>query len=94
MKIFYWSPFFSKIATISAVLNSAKSLIKYRNKNDYEVSIINAIGEWDDYKELSNNKINFKNITKKNLVNFLPKGGFLKVDFLIYLYFFLVSLNC
>ena len=70
--------FFSKIATISAVLNSAKSLIKYRNKNDYEVSIINAIGEWDDYKELSNNKINFKNITKKNLVNFLPKGGFFK----------------
>ncbi len=90
MKIFYWSPFFSNIATISAVLNSAKSLIKYQNKNDYDVSIINAIGEWDDYKELSNNKINFKNISKKNLVNFLPKGGFLKSRF-SYLFIFFFS---
>ena len=81
MKIFYWSPFFSNIATISAVLNSAESLIKYQKRNDFDVSIINAIGEWDNYKTLSNSKINFKNFTKKNLVKFLPKGGFLKSRF-------------
>ena len=51
MKIFYWSPFFTKIATISAVLNSAKSLVKYQKDNLYSVSIINAIGEWNEYKK-------------------------------------------
>ena len=87
MKIFYWSPFFSNIATISAVLNSAKSLVKYQKRKDFDVSIINAIGEWNNYKTLSNSKINFKNLTKKNLVKFLPKGGFLKSR-LSYLFIF------
>ena len=53
MKVFYWSPFlaYSKIATIAAVTNSAKSLLKYNKQNKYSVSIINAIGEWNVYKE-------------------------------------------
>ena len=51
MKVFYWSPFFRKIATISAVINSAKSLVKYHKNNKYSVSIIDAIGEWNEYKE-------------------------------------------
>ena len=32
MKVFYWSPFFTKIATITAVINSAKSLLRYNKK--------------------------------------------------------------
>ena len=32
MKIFYWSPFLSNIATIDAVINSVKSIIKYDKK--------------------------------------------------------------
>ena len=51
MKIFYWSPFFTEIATISAVINSARSLVKYPKNNKYSVSIINAIGEWDEYQK-------------------------------------------
>ena len=47
MKVFYWSPFFSKIATIQAVLRSANSLVKYEKQKKYEVSIIDAIGEWE-----------------------------------------------
>ena len=47
MKVFYWSPFFTKIATISAVVNSAKSLLKYSKSREYSVSIIDAVGEWD-----------------------------------------------
>ena len=60
MKVFYWSPFFTKIATITAVINSAKSLLKYNKKNKYSVSIINAIGEWNDYKKTVNENIDFR----------------------------------
>ena len=44
-KIFYWSPHVSNVATIKNVINSAKSL-KIFNKKHYEVSIIDAVGEW------------------------------------------------
>ena len=50
MKIFYWSPFFSKIATIQAVIRSAESLIQYEKQKKYDVSIVNAIGEWEEYR--------------------------------------------
>ena len=71
MKIFYWSPFFTKVATISAVLNSAESLMRYKKKNDYEVTIINAIGEWNDYKKEIDKSISIKDIVKltKKLCN-------------------------
>ena len=57
-KIFYWSPFLGKVATIRAVLNSAISLKKY-SKNKFDVSIINCFSEWDEFSE----------ILKKNLIN-------------------------
>ena len=49
MKIFYWSPFISKVATITAVINSMISLTKY-SKNKLEPQLINVAGEWDMYK--------------------------------------------
>ena len=45
MKIYYWSPFFTNVATIKAVIRSAESLIKFSKKGKYEVSLIDAIGE-------------------------------------------------
>ena len=45
MDIFYWSPFISKVATVSSVIRSAESLIKYSKKN-IKVSLVDAIGEW------------------------------------------------
>ncbi len=64
-KIVYWSPIVSKIATHNAVINSALSLKKY-SKN-YDVSVINTIGEFDTLKnnESKVNLINFFKIKKK-----------------------------
>tara|TARA_Y100000389_G_scaffold147641_1_gene146547 strand:- start:19299 stop:20432 length:1134 start_codon:yes stop_codon:yes gene_type:complete len=75
-KIIYWSPHINtQIATVKAVINSAKSLSLY-TKN-YEVIIINVFGEWDNFKEQC--KVN--KITLIDLTNFkikLPIHGFIK----------------
>ena len=46
MKVFYWSPFLSNIATIDAVLNSMKSITMFDKKNFFKPSIIDSSGEW------------------------------------------------
>ena len=91
MKIFYWSPFFTNIATIKAVYNSARSLKKYQRKK-YDVSIINSIGEWNNFRNITEENIGFKDLTKKNLSNIMPKGGFLKSR-LSYLFIFIISMR-
>ena len=88
MKVFYWSPFFSNIATIKAVLNSAESLIKYSKKDEYEVGIINSIGEWNPYKIISTNKIQFKDLNNTDISKSLPKGGFFKSRLSYFFIFF------
>jgi glycosyltransferase involved in cell wall biosynthesis len=90
MKIHYWSPFFSKIATIQAVLQSADSLIKYGRKQNYNVSIIDAIGEWDEYKNEINNKINVIKLNKLDYINKIPKGGYIKSRF-SYIFIFILN---
>ncbi len=89
MKIHYWSPFFSKIATIQAVVRSANSLIEYGKNINYEVSIINAIGEWDEYKDVINKKINIINLNKLNFLKIIPKDSYLKSRFSYIFIFFL-----
>ena len=91
MKIFYWSPFFTKVATISAVLNSAESLMRYKNKNDYDVTIINAIGEWNDYKKKINKNVLIKDLFVKDFTKLIPKGNFIKSR-LSYIFIFVASL--
>ena len=91
MKVFYWSPFFTKIATIAAVINSAKSLLKYNKQNKYSISIINAIGEWNVYKAEIGKNIDFKELSKKNYTTVIPRGGFLKSRF-SYIFIFINSL--
>ena len=54
MKIYYWSPFTSHVATIKAVINSAYSLKKYFYHDTY---IINSFGEWNSFKNEIKNKI-------------------------------------
>jgi glycosyltransferase involved in cell wall biosynthesis len=79
MKIYYWSPFISKVATVSSVIKSAESILKYSKKNsNINVAIIDAIGEWKNYERLIDPKIEIINLSKKNIFNYLPKGGFLK----------------
>ena len=73
MKIFYWSPFTSHVATIKAVINSAYSLKKYYK---YKTSIINSFGEWNVYKkEIKSKKIKIINNNKKS--NIVPTIGYL-----------------
>ena len=88
MKIYYWSPFFTNIATIKAVIKSAESLVKFSKEKKYDVSLIDAIGEWDPYDKIINKKINIIKLNKINLVKYLPKNSFIKSRF-SYIFIFL-----
>ena len=88
MKIYYWSPFFTNIATIKAVIKSAESLIKYSNNKKLEVSIIDAISEWESFKKIIDNKINIIKLNKVKLNQFLPKNSYLKSRFSYLVIFF------
>jgi len=87
-KVYYWSPFISKVATVDAVINSAISLKRY-NKELYDVNIINVFGEFTEYKnKLEKNNINLINFKKSKIIKPLPKPGFLRSRFLsIYIFF-------
>lgn len=89
MKVFYWSPHISHVATVTAVINSATALSKY-SQNTINSTIINSIGEWDDYKnELMEKKVNIVDIFKKESFKKLPRFGFLKSRFSYWKIFFL-----
>ena len=91
-KIFYWSPFFSDIATIKAVLNSAISISKF-SKDNIKPTLINVIGEWDSYNEtiLENNieviDLNLKKYFKKKKISgyFLSRYYQIKIFILAFL---------
>ena len=89
IKVFYWCPYISDVATVNAVFNSAKSLEKYSNKK-IQPTIINAVGEWDKKKEdLKDSRINILNFFSKNYFEKLPKLGFFKSRITYIIIFFL-----
>ncbi len=92
-KIFYWSPYLSNVATINNVLNSALSLAKYSKK--FEISLINAFGEWNVKKDLlKKNNIKIEKLSSFNIN--LPIIGYLRSRiylFLIFLINFFPFLN-
>ena len=74
-KIIFWCPFFGKIGTVKAVMNSAISL---NSQNNLECIIINSVGEFDDYSsEIKKNKIKEIHFFEKSIINLLPKRGFI-----------------
>ena len=73
-KIYYWSPFFSQIATCKAVISSANSLIKFGS--NYEPYILNFFGEFNLINHFKNEKIKFLNYYNLNLTKYLPNKGF------------------
>ena len=81
MKIFYWSPFTSNVATIKAVINSAYGLKKIYN---HKTTLVNSVGEWNNLKkEIYSKKIS---LTQENYkLNFKNIDGYLKsrISFLI-----------
>ena len=74
MKIYYWSPFTSKVATIKAVINSAYGLKKLYKHDTY---LINSFGEWDSYNKLIK-KYNIKKIDNSFKLKSINVRGFLR----------------
>lgn len=78
-KIIFWCPFFGKIGTVKAVINSAIALSSQTN---FKCFIINSVGEFDEYKNiLKNHNIKEVRFFKKSIINFLPKNGFISSRF-------------
>ncbi len=95
MKIFYWAPFLSDIATIDSVVNSIKSLQKYDVKKKFTPSIINVTGEWLSKKEKLTN-IEIINLYNKPYFENLPKDGIINsriTQILIFLFSFIKLKN-
>ena len=84
MKVYYWSPHTSYVATIKAVYNSALSLTKY-NKEKFIVKIINANGEWDSF---INKGVSLVNLNKKCTFKTYPRDGYF-ISRVSYIYIFL-----
>ena len=87
MKIFYWSPFTSYVATIKAVINSAYGLKKCFN---FDTTIINAFGEWKQFsKDIRSKKIKIIYNKKKQNIKFT--NGYLKSRIAFIKIFLIVS---
>ena len=87
-KIFYWSPHISKVATIKNVLNSAFSLKKFY-KEKINVSILDVIGEWSNYKnEFESKKIDYLKISGFEISKLLPISGYLVSRIIYFLVLF------
>ncbi len=90
-EILYWSPFISKVATVKSVINSADAVNSYL-RDKYKAIIIDAVNEWDEYKnELSNKNIEIINLNKNSILNFFKKDGFF-MSRIVYFYIFFKSL--
>jgi glycosyltransferase involved in cell wall biosynthesis len=88
MKLYYWSPFISPVATVFSVINSIKSIKKF-SKEQVDCRIINVFKEWDHYDSaIKKNEIQVINLSTRLDINYLPKGGVLKSRFTYVLVFF------
>ncbi len=88
MKLYYWSPFISNVATEKAVINSIKSVSKF-SKKKLSPYLLNIIGEWDFYKkDLSKENVKIIDLLDFKLSKYLPKYGFLKSRFSYVIVFF------
>jgi len=79
MKIYYWAPFLSNIATVSSVIRSIESLKAY-NKNKLEIYIIDSVGEWNQISDKIED-ISVIRLYRNSFIEKLPKGGFIKSRF-------------
>ena len=80
MKIYYWSPFISYVATTSSVVNSLIAIKKFSKKN-IDCKVIDVFNEWNDYKNiLQKNNINILNLNKYLNIKYLPKKGFIQLN--------------
>jgi glycosyltransferase involved in cell wall biosynthesis len=79
-KIFYWSPCLNPVGTVKSTLNSAVSVIQY-GSNFFDVTLINACGEWDEYLDyFKDNHVKIINF-KYKFFKYLPKHGYVQSRF-------------
>ena len=87
-KIFYWSPCLNPVGTVKSTLNSAVSAMQYGERN-FDVTLINACGEWDQYLDyFKNNHVKIINF-KYKFFKHLPKHGYMQSRFSYIVIFFL-----
>lgn len=88
-KIYYWSPFLGKVATVRSVLNSMIGLKMYKGKY-YKINLINCYGEWNTFKSyLIKKNIEIVDLQKK--ISFdINLHGFL-LSRIIYFFTLIVS---
>ena len=91
MNIYYWCPFFTKVATEKAVINSLLSIKKY-SKNKIKINLIDTIGEWRSNPLVKNFNLDVINLNKYEIIKYLPKFGFFKSR-LSYIIVFLISIR-
>ena len=90
-KVFYWSPFNSKVATVKSVINSAESLNRFFENKKFKTYILDAVNEWIDFEEeIKKKKIEIIHLNKKTIFNSFKKDGFIRSR-LAYWYIFLKS---
>ena len=90
-KVFYWSPFNSKVATVKSVINSAESLSRFFENKKFKTYIVDAVNEWVDFEEeIKKKKIEIIHLNKKTIFNSFKKDGFVRSR-LAYWYIFLKS---
>ena len=87
MKIYYWAPFLSKIATVTSVIKSIEAIKDY-SKKKVDLSIIDSVGEWEQIPEKTKD-IKIIKLYKKSIIKKLPKGGVLRSRFTQLIIFFL-----
>ena len=69
-KVFYWSPFTSKVATVFSVINSAEIINKYSLNSGFKAFIIDAVKEWEVYrKDIHSRNIEIINLNKNSMAN-------------------------
>ena len=84
-KNYFWSPHINpQVATTKSVFNSLNSLSKF--EKNFNSTLINVFGEWDEYKFSSINKINL--ITNRFLIKRKFKGFFNSRFLYILIFFF------
>ena len=83
-KIYFWSPFNSKIGTVNSVINSIKSIKKF-SKESYKPFLLDSTNEWKNYEDIFNliylrkNKKDFRNFKNKGFI--FSRIFFLKIFF-------------
>ena len=79
-KFFYWSPCLNPVGTVKSTLNSAVSATQY-GSNFFDVTLINACGEWDEYLDyFKDNHVKIINF-KYKFFKYLPKHGYIQSRF-------------